>query len=78
MFLQPAEKMPNADGTVVKVTGVRLPDPLVTGPQVRNAWVRWREDWEDYAVVQELEHKTPSSPVLTAQRWHWGPKAKSC
>ena len=49
--------MPNTDGTVVKVTGVRLPDPLVTGPQVRNDWIRWKEDWEDYAVVQELDTK---------------------
>ena len=49
--------MTNIDCTVVKVTRERLPDPLVTGPQVCNDWIRRREDWEDYAIVQEVDTK---------------------
>ncbi len=40
-----------------RVSGVRPPAPLETGAQSRNDWIRWKEDWDDYAVVQDIASK---------------------
>jgi len=40
-----------------RVMGVKPPSPLMTGPQARTDWIQWKEDWEDYALVQDIASK---------------------
>lgn len=67
--------MPREDDTHVKVTGVRLPAPLLTGPQARNDWIRWKEDWQDYAIVQDL-HSKPDAVQCSLFRMALGTDGK--
>ena len=39
------------------VPGVKPPAPLQVGPEIKADWIRWKEDWSDYAQVQELNAK---------------------
>ena len=50
--------MPRDEDTVTpRVTGVRPPAPLQTGAHARADWTRWKEDWDDYAIVQDVTNK---------------------
>ena len=51
------DQVEGTDGAVARVTGVRPPAPLVTGAHARADWIRWKEDWDDYAVVQSVAIK---------------------
>ena len=50
--------MPRDEDTVTpRVTGVRPPAPLQTGAHACADWTRWKEDWDDYAIVQDVTNK---------------------
>lgn len=34
------------------------PSPLLVGANARKDWIRWKEDWTDYATVQDLASKS--------------------
>ena len=48
------------DAVAPRVTGVRPPAPLQTGAQARADWTGWKEDWDDYAIVQDVTNKPDS------------------
>jgi len=45
------------------VPGVKLPAPLQVDSGVRDDWVRWKEDWTDYSIVQNLAAKPDETQV---------------
>jgi len=45
------------------VPGVKPPQPLQLGPGAREDWIRWKEDWKDYSVVQALPDKPDETQV---------------
>ena len=51
------------DSTMAHVPGVKPPQPLQLGSGVREDWVRWKEDWQDYSVVQKLSEKPDEAQV---------------
>ena len=57
------------------VPGVKPPQPLQLGAAVREDWTRWKEDWQDYSVVQHLSEK-PDETQVALFRIALGPKAK--
>ena len=44
-------------------SGINPPAPLVLGSHAREDWIRWKEDWLDYAVIQDVASK-PSNIQL--------------
>ena len=42
---------------MTRITRVRPPAPLMTGAKSHVDWVRWKEDWDDYPVVQDIARR---------------------
>lgn len=49
---------PNPRGQL-HIPGIKPPAPLKLGASARDDWNRWKEEWEDYSVIQDL----PSKPA---------------
>lgn len=45
------------------VAGVKPPAPLVVGPKARDDYIRFRDDWNDYAIIQSVATKTDDVQV---------------
>ncbi len=39
------------------IAGVKLPTPLLVGPKARDDFSRFKEDWDDYVIIQGVTSK---------------------
>lgn len=57
------------------VSGVKPPSALVLGSEARADWIRWKEDWNDYSIIQDIPSK-PAEMQLALFRMALGPDGK--
>ena len=58
------------------VPGVKPPAHLQVGPEIKTDWIRWKEDWGDYVLVQEVGAKPNATQVALFRIIALGPEAK--
>ncbi len=61
--------------SVQHVSGVKPPAPLQLGKEARQDWIRWQEDWADYAVIHNVSAK-PADVQLALFRTALGQEGK--
>ena len=67
--------IPTVSFKMPPIPGVKPPAYLQVGPETKTDWIHWKEDWRDYALVQEVGAK-PNATQVASFRIALGPEAK--
>ena len=59
----------------VHLSGVKPPAPSALGSKARDDWIRWKEDWRDYSIIQDIPSKA-AEIQLAFFRVALGPEGK--